>query len=198
MEANEILKKMREDRGLTMKEVSEATKMATSLISDYETGKKAIGMKVAIRFADYYNVSLDYLMGRTTVKQMATEEPDPFASIDVSALEKRIIKKYTELDESTRALCIELFRQLSPVFDTAIQELAQHAPKPKPPIIQSQPQKPQQPVEPSEQSPLPKSDIQISKNSEMAIARSRNGNYMPAPTDEQIASFTPVPEDSGL
>ncbi|MDE6834050.1 MAG: helix-turn-helix domain-containing protein [Ruminococcus sp.] len=50
-----------------MKEISESTKMATSLISDYETGKKAIGMKVAIRFADYYNVSLNYLMRREIV-----------------------------------------------------------------------------------------------------------------------------------
>ena len=67
MEANEILKDLRESRGLTMKEVSEATQMATSLISDYETGKKVMGMKVAVRFADFYNVSLDYLLGRETI-----------------------------------------------------------------------------------------------------------------------------------
>lgn len=118
MEANEILKKLREDKGLTMKEVSEATKMSTPLISDYETGKKTMGMKVAIRFADYYNVSLDYLLGRTPVKQMATEENDPFAGIDISAVEKRIIEKYTALDKDMRAICIEAFRQLSGVIIT--------------------------------------------------------------------------------
>lgn len=117
MNPNEILKKLREDKGITMKEVSDFTGMATSLISDYETGKKAMGMKVAIRFADYYQVSLDYIMGRTPVKKMATEQPDPFANIDVSALEKRIIKKYTKLDENARALSIELFRQISTVFN---------------------------------------------------------------------------------
>ena len=122
MKANEILKKLREDRGFTMKEVSKATGMKTPLISDYETGKKAIGMKVAIRFAEYYNVSLDYLMGRTTVKQMATEQPDPFASINVSELEKRIIKKYTELDEDARALSLELFRQFSTIFNVEQEE----------------------------------------------------------------------------
>lgn len=172
MEANEILKELREDRGLTMKEVSEATKMSTPLISDYETGKKAMGMKVAIRFADYYNVSLDYLMGRTTVKQMATEQPDPLADIDVSALEKRIIKKYTEFNDFERAVCVELLRQLTTVFDD---------------------EKPPQPVEP------PKPDIQVSqiRSSGIAIARGGNG-FKPAPTKEQIASFIPVPEDEDL
>lgn len=129
MEANEILKKLREDKGLTMKEVSEATKMSTPLISDYETGKKTMGMKVAIRFADYYNVSLDYLLGRTPVKQMATEEPDPFAGIDISAVEKRIIEKYTALDKDMRAICIEAFRQLSGVIITGNGEVLHESPQ---------------------------------------------------------------------
>ncbi|MDE6539096.1 MAG: hypothetical protein K2K66_02805, partial [Ruminococcus sp.] len=38
-------------------------------------------------------------------------------------------------------------------------------------------------------------DIQISKR---AIARSKGNQFREAPTPEQIASFTPVPEDSDL
>lgn len=174
METNEILKKLREDNGLTMKEVSEATKMATSLISDYETGKKAIGMKVAIRFADYYNISLDYLMGRTPVKQMATEQPDPFANINVSDLEKRIIAKYSALDENMRAICIQAFKQLSSVVETGNEEIPQ-------------PQENELPLKP---------EIQIQKmSSEFAIARGGNGMYKPLPTDEQMESFEEVTPD---
>ncbi|MDE5583117.1 MAG: helix-turn-helix domain-containing protein, partial [Ruminococcus sp.] len=41
----------------------------------------------------------------------------------------------------------------------------------------------------------PRPDIQIS---ERAIARSKGNPFREAPTPEQIASFTPVPEDSDL
>lgn len=171
MEANEILKKLREDKGLTMKEVSEATKMSTPLISDYETGKKTMGMKVAIRFADYYNVSLDYLLGRTPVKQMATEQPDPFAGIDISAVEKRIIEKYTALDKDMRAICIEVFRQLSGVVITENGEV---------------------------QYENPQYEIQLTRYGEKALARDKSNPVCESPTPEQRASLTPVPEDTDL
>lgn len=171
MEANEILKKLREDKGLTMKEVSEATKMSTPLISDYETGKKTMGMKVAIRFADYYNVSLDYLLGRTPVKQMATEEPEPFAGIDISAVEKRIIEKYTALDKDMRAICIEVFRQLSGVVITENGEV---------------------------QYENPQYEIQLTRYGEKALARDKSNPVCESPTPEQRASLTPVPEDTDL
>lgn len=113
MEPNEILKKLREEKQLTMTEVSKDINMATSLISDYETGKKAIGMKVALRFADYYHVSLDYLMGRTTIKQIATIEPEFMSEVEISEMEKRIIERYTQFDEKMRKTCIDIFIQLS-------------------------------------------------------------------------------------
>lgn len=118
MEANEILKKLREDKGITMKEVSEATKMATSLISDYETGKKAIGMKVAIRFADFYGVSLDYLMGR---------EPAPPPEDKMETLG---LKKSVDDDEFMR-LYNELPDYAKQIFVDTMAKLAQSAEQPK-------------------------------------------------------------------
>ncbi len=166
MESNEILKDLRESNGLTMREVSEATGMATSLISDYETGKKAIGMKVAVRFADFYNVSLDYLLGRTTVKHIATE-PTP----EDSERKERIIAKYEKLSENMRALCMEMFRQISTVMDAEIAEA----------INREQ-----------------KSEIRFSPAKNTAIARDKNNPYREPPTPEQLKSFTPVPEDNDL
>ena len=203
MEANEILKKLREDRGFTMKEVSEATKMATSLISDYETGKKTIGMKVAIRFADYYNVSLDYLMGRTSVKQMATEEPDLLTILakefNLSEFDKVIVQAYIAISPEERGKFVKTIEEIAkqiesiqqPVEPPIIQSKPQiQQQRVQPPVVQSKPQIPQQPVQqPNLQREIPpqKSDIQILKNSEVAVARSRNGMYKPLPTDEQLS-----------
>ena len=121
MEANEILKDLRESRGLTMKEVSEATQMATSLISDYETGKKTMGMKVAIRFADFYNVSLDYLVGR--------KEPNPIQTLlsGVKAVDsKQFVETYQQLPDIYQAILVDAMKRLSEASITEIQIKQRH------------------------------------------------------------------------
>lgn len=106
METHEILKRLRESKGLTMKEVSDATKMATSLISDYETGKKALGMKVAIRLADFYNVSLDYLVGREPAPQ---PPPELSAKMD----DKEFLQLYNSLPEFAKQIFVDAMTKLS-------------------------------------------------------------------------------------
>ena len=39
--------------------------MSQNTISQYETGTREAGYTELIAFADYFNVSLDYLLGRT-------------------------------------------------------------------------------------------------------------------------------------
>ncbi|MDE7363557.1 MAG: helix-turn-helix transcriptional regulator [Ruminococcus sp.] len=115
METNEILKQLRESRGLTMKEVSQSTQMATSLISDYETGKKALGMKVAIRFADFYNVSLDYLVGREPA-------PNPIADLSVRVDDKKFIELYSALPEYAKQIFVDTMSKLAQAAEQANQK----------------------------------------------------------------------------
>ena len=42
-----------------------ALNMSQNSISRYETGEREADYKTLIAFADYFNVSLDYLLGRT-------------------------------------------------------------------------------------------------------------------------------------
>ena len=39
--------------------------MSQNSISRYETGAREAGYELLIRFADYYNVSIDYILFRT-------------------------------------------------------------------------------------------------------------------------------------
>lgn len=59
------IKDMREDNDLTQKQISEILLCDQSLYSKYERGEREIPLKIIIMLADYYNVSVDYLVGRT-------------------------------------------------------------------------------------------------------------------------------------
>ena len=56
---------MREDNDLTQKEVSVMLMCDQSLYSKYERGEREIPLAIIIKLADYYNTSIDYLVGRT-------------------------------------------------------------------------------------------------------------------------------------
>lgn len=47
-----------------MKALGQELGMAESTVSLYESGKRCPDIQTMIRFADYFNVSLDYLCGR--------------------------------------------------------------------------------------------------------------------------------------
>ena len=59
------IRDLREDRDLTQKEVAALLHCDQSLYSKYERGERLLPPDLAIRLADYYGVSLDYLTGRT-------------------------------------------------------------------------------------------------------------------------------------
>ena len=57
------LKDLREDHDLTQADVAEILQTTREQVSKYETGKQMMGIDKYIKLANYYNVSLDYLMG---------------------------------------------------------------------------------------------------------------------------------------
>lgn len=56
---------MREDNDLTQKQISSIISCDQSLYSKYERGEREIPLSLIIKLADYYNTSVDYLIGRT-------------------------------------------------------------------------------------------------------------------------------------
>ena len=56
---------MREDLDLRQIDVSYATGIDQKTLSNYETGKTKPDSEALIRLADYFGVSIDYLVGRT-------------------------------------------------------------------------------------------------------------------------------------
>lgn len=59
----EQLKTLRKINGLTQKELAEKLKIKQNSYSDWENGKSEPNIEMLVRIADYFDVSLDYLMG---------------------------------------------------------------------------------------------------------------------------------------
>ena len=57
------LRDLREDRDLTQTELVEILGMHKTTYTNYEQGKREIPFSLAIRLAQFYNVSLDYIAG---------------------------------------------------------------------------------------------------------------------------------------
>ena len=62
------IRDLREDRDWTQKKVAEYLLCDQSLYSKYERGERALPLEYAVRLAELYHVSLDYLVGRTERK----------------------------------------------------------------------------------------------------------------------------------
>lgn len=55
---------LREDMDKTQKEIAEILNMQLTVYQRYERGERELPLWAAIKLADYYNTSLDYLVGR--------------------------------------------------------------------------------------------------------------------------------------
>lgn len=61
------LKDLREDNDLMQKEVAAILGIDQRVYSNYETGKREIPTRFLIKLADFYNTSVDYILGRTNI-----------------------------------------------------------------------------------------------------------------------------------
>lgn len=57
------LKDVREDRDLTQADIAKLLDTTQEQISKYETGKQLMGIDKYIKLAEFYNISIDYLVG---------------------------------------------------------------------------------------------------------------------------------------
>ncbi len=102
METKDILKQLREKNNYSIKDVANGTKMQYTMCREYESGDRRLGMSAAIKFADFYNVSIDYLLGRPTAQPPTDALERLFTEKSFSALEEELLRKYMELPHEAR------------------------------------------------------------------------------------------------
>lgn len=98
MKANENLKNLRKEKKLSQKELSEILKISQSVICDYENNKVDPTTNVLLKYADFFGVSTDYLLGRENDEgNIITVAPD------LSSEEQRLLDYYRALPPELRA-----------------------------------------------------------------------------------------------
>ena len=62
---NDRLKQLRADKHITQKDIAEYLTISVRAYQHYETGSRYPDFHGVIKLADYFNVSIDYLVGRS-------------------------------------------------------------------------------------------------------------------------------------
>lgn len=63
------LRELREDRQLSQRQLAEILNVKQNTYSQYETEKRQIPVSMLITLANYYNVSVDYLLCLTDIDE---------------------------------------------------------------------------------------------------------------------------------
>lgn len=173
METKDILKSLRKSKGYsTMQEFCSATGISFSTYQNYESGKRIPTADILLKLADFYNVTTDYLLGRETGEPETLDKL--VGEFNMSALEKEILDNYLSLPKDMRCDLMEfLQKSVRKVMDEEKSE-----------SVQSNAQ--------SQVEQINKTDAY---SSELAIARSSENNYKPAPTKEQYNEFVDLPDE---
>lgn len=106
---NEILKGLREERGLTQKNIADACKVSPTCICQLETGSRSPTGSTLLSLADFFNCSIDYLLGRE----------DDFGNITIQT------EKPAPLPQDEQEL-LSIYQALSPAHRSQILEYARY------------------------------------------------------------------------
>lgn len=118
MKINENLKKLRMLKNLSQSDMAEILDISLSSYQKYEREKNCVtpSLDVLLRIADFYGVTVDYLLGRETSESSTVDKL--VGEFNMSALEKEILDNYLSLPKDMRGDLMEfLQRSVQKVLD---------------------------------------------------------------------------------
>lgn len=84
------LKELRINNGLKQSDLLKKFNLSSARYSQYENNKRVPDYELLIKFADFYSVSIDYLLGRTNViKPEKIDENDLLAKLNTADSETK-------------------------------------------------------------------------------------------------------------
>lgn len=104
MSFGERLKELIEERKITQRQLAKELNIATTTISGYATNSREPSLETLISFAEYFHVSVDYLIGYSTVRHPAHDVSDQ--TLD------RLLSYYKRLSPDIQELLVDQARVL--------------------------------------------------------------------------------------
>lgn len=102
---NQRLKSLRQEKKITQEQLAEIIGVERSSIGKYESPNKPVvpSSDIIIKLAEYFNVSVDYLLGRE-------EKP---SEINSDSLSQKIIETFNSLDDEKQKIALEYLEFLA-------------------------------------------------------------------------------------
>lgn len=69
---SQALSQLRHEKGVSQRQAAQELGVSQALLSHYENGIREPGLTFVVRVCDYYEVSADYLLGRTVNRKSQT------------------------------------------------------------------------------------------------------------------------------
>ena len=92
------LKELRKEKGLSLKEMGKIFGMSDSAIRQYEIGDRKMHSEILLKYADYFNVTTDYLLYRTNNKALFDEKNICFrVDAELSASDMALLEEMLRL-----------------------------------------------------------------------------------------------------
>lgn len=111
------LRRLREQRDLNQKDVAEALNITATTLSRYEAGIRSPDSEALVRLAEFYGVSIDYLLGRKNPSSPIAEDDEEWLSLLQKAREKGIELEATALLRTSGRLSKAQLRDILRVFE---------------------------------------------------------------------------------
>ena len=94
-----IITLLRKERGLSQKKAAESLEISQALLSHYEKGIRECGLDFVVKVADFYQVSCDYLLGRSPESNRRHDYGGRTAGTGRNRQRKRSERKYAAHSE---------------------------------------------------------------------------------------------------
>lgn len=90
MEFKDRLSKLRKELGLTQEDLAKKIGYTRTAISAWEIGRNEPSYSDIVKIADFFNVSLDYLLGKSDIRNSKTEISDIYMHLAKEAQELKL------------------------------------------------------------------------------------------------------------
>ena len=104
MQTSEILKDLRISAGYTQKDLSHLLGIGQSTIVGYEKGEREATARILALYADFFNCSVDYLLGRTD--ELGTIDISPSPALELTENEKKLLSGFRHLSKATQNMVL--------------------------------------------------------------------------------------------
>lgn len=108
-EIGDTLANLRREKGIGQKEMASLLNLSVGTISNYENGVHSPDLNTLCRLADFFDVTSDYLLGRTEYR-CPPEILGRYVALDYTAQD--IINTVLSLDENTQTSIVDFVKYM--------------------------------------------------------------------------------------